>query len=185
MDLTNAALDAIPVGDASLVAIELGGQWVVRAAGGASFTIGVAHPELREEPVARLRLSAGSVATSGNSERAVVVDGERLGHILDPRSGRPAPDFGSVTVLAPDATTADAAATAVFVLGPDAGLAWARAQEDVEALVLELAPERPAGLRARATAGLAAELEPLLEGLVIETLPNSPEARAASSHSAR
>ena len=50
---------------------------------------------------------------------------ERGRHILDPRSGNPCPSWGSTAVVAPKALTADVLSTALYVLGPDAGFAWA------------------------------------------------------------
>ena len=70
-----------------------------------------------------LSLTDLSVSTSGNSERGRTVGGRRIGHELDPHTGRPAPDFGSATVLAPSALAADVLSTAFFVLGPEKGLA--------------------------------------------------------------
>ena len=49
--------------------------------------------------------------------------GRRIGHLLDPHTGEPAPDFGSVTVVAPTGLVADVLSTAFFVLGPEKGLA--------------------------------------------------------------
>lgn len=59
-----------------------------------------------------------SIFTSGNYERNFVWEGETFHHIIDPRTGKPAKGTASVTVIHPDATTADAAATALFVAGP-------------------------------------------------------------------
>ncbi len=59
-----------------------------------------------------------SVFTSGNYERNFTWEGKFFHHIIDPRTGYPAVGTASVTVLHPDATTADAAATALFVAGP-------------------------------------------------------------------
>lgn len=64
-------------------------------------------------------LEGGAVCTSGNYERFVEIDGRRFSHILDPRTGLPAGRLPSVTVLAADAMTADAWATALSVLGPE------------------------------------------------------------------
>jgi thiamine biosynthesis lipoprotein len=64
------------------------------------------------------------VATSGHSVRRLAVDGSPISHLLDPRTGRPAPDRGSTTVIAADPLTADAVATALAVLGPDEGATW-------------------------------------------------------------
>lgn len=60
-----------------------------------------------------------AVFTSGNYERNFTWKGKFYHHIIDPRTGRPAIGTASVTVLHPDATTADAAATALFIAGPD------------------------------------------------------------------
>lgn len=59
-----------------------------------------------------------SVFTSGNYERNFTWQGKFYHHIIDPRTGYPASDTASVTVLHADATTADAAATALFIAGP-------------------------------------------------------------------
>jgi FAD:protein FMN transferase len=88
--------------------------------------VAVAHPRDRTRAVAAIRLKNASASTSGNSERGLTVDGRRVGHILDPRTGEPAPDFGSVTVVAPDGLTADVLSTAFFVLGPEEGLAMSQ-----------------------------------------------------------
>ena len=67
-----------------------------------------------------------SVFTSGDYERFFVYKGKRYHHIIDPRSGYPADSATSVTVIHTDATTADAAATALFVAGPKQWYAIAR-----------------------------------------------------------
>ena len=71
--------------------------------------------------------SARAVATSGTAERG--------GHVLDPRTGEPARSLVSATVVAEDLVTADVAATACLVLGPDA-LDWLAEQPGLEALLL-------------------------------------------------
>ena len=102
------------------VVLDLGGQVL---ASGAESKIAIAHPRDRTRTVATLRLKDASASTSGNSERGLVVNGRCVGHLLDPRTGEPAPDFGSVTVVAPDGLTADVLSTAFFVLGPEEGMA--------------------------------------------------------------
>lgn len=67
-----------------------------------------------------------SVSTSGDYERYAVVNGERIHHVLDPHTGRPATHTIAVTVLAPDATTADAASTALMAAGPEHWVQLAR-----------------------------------------------------------
>ena len=96
----------------------------------------VAHPQRRFEPVVRLRVTNASVATSGASEQQMVVEGRKLSHVVDPRTGQPVPPWGSVTVVSEDPLAADAVATALFVLGPEEGMEWARDRPDVGVLFL-------------------------------------------------
>ncbi|MBT5902325.1 MAG: FAD:protein FMN transferase [Opitutaceae bacterium] len=64
-----------------------------------------------------------SVASSGNYQRGFVIDGQRYGHIIDPRTGRPTTNgLQQVTVVAPSCLQAGMLATAAFVLGPENGL---------------------------------------------------------------
>ncbi len=94
----------------------------------------IADPDRRDHGVARLRLRSGSVATSGNSERGVLINGVRRGHLLDPLTGCPAPDWGSVTVVASDPVAADCLSTALFVMGPRRGEAWLRGRTGIDAV---------------------------------------------------
>jgi thiamine biosynthesis lipoprotein len=64
-----------------------------------------------------LELENVGVASSGDNEQFVEIDGVRYSHIIDPRTGMPLTDQQCVTIVAPDATTADALATAVRVIG--------------------------------------------------------------------
>lgn len=160
----DAALDALAGSAATSGRIDLGGQWLVFGRPEAPATIGVADPRDRSRTVVSFVVPSGSVATTGNSERAIVVDGERRAHVLDPRSGRPARDWGSVTVHAPDGLWADALATGLFVLGPDAALAFADEHDGVEVLTLEPTDR---GLLLRASAGWR-DLRLLEETLVTE-----------------
>ncbi len=98
--------------------LDLGGQ--VSAVGPAD--VAVADPRDRGRAAVRISIEDESVSTSGNSERGLTVDGRRIGHLLDPRTGRPAPDFGSATAVTPSGLTADVLSTAFFVLGPEKGL---------------------------------------------------------------
>ena len=60
-----------------------------------------------------------SIFTSGDYERFFMHNGQRYHHLLDPRTGKPAQKTTSVTIIHPDAITADAAATALFIAGPE------------------------------------------------------------------
>lgn len=156
----DAAAAAARAAGASAATLDFGGQVLV-SGGGADVraSLAIADPRDRRRAALRLEIPGGSVATTGNSEHGRTVDGRRLGHILDPRTGRPAEDFGSVTVWCADAGAADALSTALFVMGPDAALRWAEAHEQVEALVLQIAGDT---LRARATPKLRSRLAALV-----------------------
>ena len=110
--------------------IDFGGQVAVSGpAADGPWPVEVAHPERRAEPAVALRLAGGSLATSGPSDRDVRLEsGARIGHILDPRSGRPVARSASVTVWHEQAFVADVLSTALYVMGVDAGLAWAGAR---------------------------------------------------------
>lgn len=133
--------------------LNFGGQILAHGAppGRDAWDVWVAHPSRRDHPVATLSLRDESAATTGQSERGVTVGGARFGHVLDPRSGRPVPAWGSVTVLHRDPLVADVLSTALFVMGPDSGLAWAE-RHAVAALVLI---DTPAGLLVRESPALA------------------------------
>jgi thiamine biosynthesis lipoprotein len=149
-DAVTAALDA----EASCVVIDIGGQVVVSGSCGTT-GIDIAHPRRREAVIARLDLSSGSAATSGNSERGMLIDGVRYGHLLDPTTGRPAPDWGAVTVIASDPVAADCLATALFVMGPRRGAAWLRGRPGIEAVFAETDGE---SMIITATSGLRGRL---------------------------
>jgi len=67
-------------------------------------------------------LSRMALATSGDVFQHVEIQNKRYSHIVDPRTGLGLTDHSLVTVIAPDGMTADSLATAVSVLGPEAGL---------------------------------------------------------------
>ena len=88
--------------------------------GAAGWTIAVA-PLRPGGEAESLVLAHAAVATSGDAYQAVEIGGVRYSHIVDPRTGIGVPGPAAVTVVAADATAADALATAASVLGPTAG----------------------------------------------------------------
>jgi hypothetical protein len=80
------------------------------------------HPEDNARPLTGLALANAAVATSGGYQRYFTVGRERFSHLIDPRTGRPAGDIASATVVAPDGATANVLATTVCVLAPADGL---------------------------------------------------------------
>ncbi len=117
-----------------------GDMTIIGSKNGEPWKVGIQHPRKpRGELYAVMHLSGEmSVATSGDYERFIIRDGVRYHHIMDPRTGKPADKCRSVTILAPTGDLADALATAVFVLGPQEGLAMLREHyPQCEAMVLD------------------------------------------------
>ena len=94
-----------------------------RRADGTAWPIGILHPRESGKVLGTLDATDEAVSTSGDYERFFIKDGIRYHHILDPETLQPARLCQSVTILAPDATWADALATGVFVMGPVKGMA--------------------------------------------------------------
>lgn len=96
-------------------------------------------------------LSGLALSTSGDTHNFYAVAGQRYGHILDPRTGRPATGpLASVSVLHASCATSSALATALFVLGPDAGQSLAL-REGLAGLFLIRDRENESGLRRQTT----------------------------------
>jgi thiamine biosynthesis lipoprotein len=117
--------------------IDLGGQVSVGGArtAGAPWTIDIADPVDRDRPLVQVSMRDGSLSTSAGSERDQIVNGRRVGHILDPRTGAPAAFNGSVTVWHERGLVADILSTALYIMGPDKGISWAESH-GVSALYL-------------------------------------------------
>jgi thiamine biosynthesis lipoprotein len=118
--------------------IDLGGQVAVggTAPGGKPWLVELAHPVERQRSVAHLAMFAGSLSTSGGSERDLRIDGTRISHILDPRIGRPTTFDGSVVVWHERALVADVLSTALYVMGPVEGFAWASTRDYAAAYLI-------------------------------------------------
>ncbi len=81
-------------------------------------------------------LRNAAVSTSGSSEQHLDARGKRYSHIVDPKTGIGLTSSSSVTIVAKHGIDADAAATAVDVLGRDRGLAFLRRRPDLAALIV-------------------------------------------------
>lgn len=79
--------------------------------------VGVQHPRNTQALLAKVALTNGAIATSGDYERCVLVAGKRYHHLFDPRTGFPAERCMSVTVIAPTAEEADMWSTYIFLIG--------------------------------------------------------------------
>lgn len=136
VDRAAAVLDARSVDD---YLVEIGGELRVRGSNpaGGPWRIAIELPDPGGRAVQRVvRITDNAVATSGDYRNFFEYDGRRYSHTIDPRTGLPVDhDAAAVTVVTMPAARADALATALLVLGPDAGLAYAE-RADVAALFL-------------------------------------------------
>lgn len=104
---------------------------------GTPWPIGVADPHNPEQTLDLLAIHAGGVATSGRDHRRWRQGAAERHHLIDPRTGLPAAsDLLTVTVVAPDARTAEYAAKAVLILGSSAGQEWLAARPQFAALLV-------------------------------------------------
>jgi thiamine biosynthesis lipoprotein len=125
--------------------------------GGQPWTVAVQDPAKRGDFPARLRISAGALATSGGYERFFDRPGASH-HIVDISTGRSPDRSSSVTVLASTAMAADALATAVFVMGPRDGVALINGLPRCECLIIEMDG------RQRVSSGWRNAAQPTLKG---------------------
>jgi thiamine biosynthesis lipoprotein len=130
LDRMAAALDGFRVTD---FLIELGGEIFARGAhpDGRAWQIGIERPVPGPTTLQRIvRLDGRTLATSGESVNGYTIAGRRYSHIIDPHRGEPADNsIASVSVFMPAAVMADALATALMVMGPEAGVALAEFEE--------------------------------------------------------
>ena len=84
-----------------------------------SYRIGIRNPLNKAEACGVINVKNISIATSGNYERYVVIDGKRYTHIMNVKTGLPVAHMLSVTVVTPSAETADAMSTSIFINGED------------------------------------------------------------------
>ncbi len=142
--------------------INLGGN--IRCLGKASrkrpWRIGVRNPFDGTQLLGSLSLEPGqAIATSGNYERFIMLDGKRYSHIIDPVTGYPVQGMAGVTVLSGDAKDADVMSTALFVKGMDGAPALLAKRPETHAL---LVPDRTP-IEIWVTHGLKKKFKPLPE----------------------
>jgi thiamine biosynthesis lipoprotein len=105
--------------------VNLGGDLAIVGPrpGGEPWQIGVRHPRQPGELAGTFTLYEGALASSGDYERCVTIDGIRYGHILDPRTGWPVRHLASVSVVADLCVVAGSAST-IAMLKQEEGPAW-------------------------------------------------------------
>ena len=151
------ALEAMALADVTGGMVNLGGN--IRVFGdrtdGKPWTVGVKNPfdpQNEANLIAKVILNNEAIATSAHYNRFVTIAGRNYSHIIDPRTGAPADQVASVTVIAPTAMQADGWSTTLAVLGPE-GLR--RLPKGVDALVIT---GNSRAHRLHATEGFAAKM---------------------------
>jgi thiamine biosynthesis lipoprotein len=104
--------------------------------GETGWRIGIAPLDPDDPPTTFVRLANAAISTSGDSRQHLEIAGRRYSHIIDPRTGVGVSGRSSVSVIATTGREADAIATAVSVLGPEAGLALIEQRNEVELLMV-------------------------------------------------
>lgn len=152
------ALDGLQRAGVARALLNLGGNLAVRTGpGDAPWRVGIRDPfDPTGQALVAVLPAQGreAVVTSGTYERFRWLDGQRVGHVIDPVGARPAHGLASVTVVHADATLADAAATALLVAGPRRWHTVAVAMGVQQVLVVDASGARVA------TPALAARLAP-------------------------
>lgn len=104
---------------------------------GQEWTIGIADPNIAGHVFSFLKITGLAVATSGNYEKYIMIDGKKYSHTINPRTGLPVTGIKSVTIITKNAEIADAMATPVTIMGVKAGLGMINQIKDIEAIVID------------------------------------------------
>jgi thiamine biosynthesis lipoprotein len=107
---------------------------------GRPWNVAIRDPRNKQNVVAVIPLVNAAISTSGDYERYFMKkDGERVHHIIDPKTGKSAHGVISVSVIAPDATTTDGLTKSVFLKGPKEGIAFIEALKmpGVDAIIID------------------------------------------------
>ena len=104
---------------------------------GTSWTVGIVHPDYRGHPFSYMNISDMAVATSGNYEKFITINGKKYSHTIDPRTGLPVSGIKSVTIISPNAEICDAMATPVMIMGIEAGLHLINQLKEIECVIID------------------------------------------------
>jgi thiamine biosynthesis lipoprotein len=110
------------------------------------WVIGLQNPNVGTDSIGRevllkIKMTNGAVATSGDYQQFVIIEGKRYSHIIDRTTGTSKEDLSSVTIISDNATKADALATAVSVMGSEEGLELIENIPGTEAILITSEPE--------------------------------------------
>lgn len=106
-------------------------------ANGKPWTVGIADPDNSRQPFSYMNITDMAIATSGNYEKFVVINGEKYSHTINPKTGMPVSGVKSVTIFCPNAEIADAMATPVSIMGIDAALNMVNQINHLECIIID------------------------------------------------
>lgn len=104
---------------------------------GKAWTIGIVNPNFKQSIFSTLQIANRAIATSGNYEKFVVIEGKKYSHTIDPKTGYPIQGIKSVTTICPQAEFADAMTTPIMILGVDKGLHLVNQINGLECIVID------------------------------------------------
>ncbi len=104
---------------------------------GKPWTVGIADPDHAKQPFSYMNITDMAVATSGNYEKFVIIDGKKYSHTINPKTGMPVSGVKSVTIFCPNAEIADAMATPVGIMGIKAALDMVNQIHQLECIIID------------------------------------------------
>jgi thiamine biosynthesis lipoprotein len=104
---------------------------------GKPWTVGIADPDLNQSMFSSINITNASVATSGNYEKYVVIDGKKYSHTIDPKTGFPVSGIKSVTIITENAEIADALTTPIMVMGTKVGLELINQMKQISCVIID------------------------------------------------
>jgi len=104
---------------------------------GQPWTIGIVDPNAKGKIFSYMNITDMAVATSGNYEKYILINGKKYSHTINPKTGLPIRGIKSVTIISRNAEIADAMATPVMIMGIGPGLHMINQIKDIEAIVVD------------------------------------------------
>lgn len=104
---------------------------------GKPWTVGIADPDHVKQPFSYMNITDMAVATSGNYEKFVMINGKKYSHTINPKTGMPVSGVKSVTIFCPNAEIADAMATPVGIMGIKAALDLVNQIHQLECIIID------------------------------------------------
>jgi len=104
---------------------------------GKPWTIGIADPNSKDKIFSYMDITDMAVATSGNYEKYILINGQKYSHTINPKTGLPITGIKSVTIISKNAEIADAMATPLMIMGIVPGLNMINQMNGIEAILVD------------------------------------------------